>query len=690
MPRQTQQKQVPVQTASNALKNARKNVIKQAGLAVFTIAVTVILLFAMTTAWYTNVVQTSGLTFEAEAWGFEGEVMVTDQVIKAAPGDSGVVEMSITNQSDQISELTVNVSKEFMLVGENQQDRSMQQRLYFYVDEQNVINGETVTKKYLSNTGGHTYTLFGQNELLLSEEIHTDSLLKWEWVFDVVGYYVRGDFDAETGAMKVEEYLRPVVYDPYEATYSSDNVAAEGEETTEKDPGHLRTIDGEVTLDEFLVQLTETDGYPGSYGIYDSGLGDEDGHKIEAVDGYYPVLDDDDQKIWIYLCTKDEIEANNRWDTAFGTLEENETAQQFFARITVIGQQVVRDVETVSDPKDLNQLLQNTDGGIVRLESDMILSDETRITLEKGDNAILDLNGHEISYTGANPAFELNGANLTAMNGTIKCDAAQKNSAIYAVGSQVTMSNVVIQDAFRAFNVEDHKTTEDEGANSNIRLVGCDITTQEVSIKINGDGYLSGGKTYLVVQDSKIKSTGYAGILGNGNSTDPGQWGTDIQVINSEVSGYYTAIYHPQQQSSLTISGNSKLSGMTGIVIKAGDVLVVDSEIKGTGNESQIVKPSEDQLTGNGFLDTGDGIYVETDYKKPISIEIRDSDSNDNKETKVTSAVAKAIRVFPEASYVKISITGGLFSDDVINYVADGYECIGYADQGYLVQQKTE
>ena len=207
MPNQTQQKQVPVQTASNALKNARKNVIKQAGLAVFTIAVTVIMLFAMTTAWYTNVVQTSGLTFEAEAWGFEGEVLVSDQVIKAAPGDSGIVEMSITNQSDQISELTVNVSKEFMLVGETGQDRAMQQRLYFYIDEQNVINGETVSRKYLSNTSGHSYTLFGQNELLLSEELHTDSLLKWEWVFDVVGYYVRGDFDETTGIDDMVKYL---------------------------------------------------------------------------------------------------------------------------------------------------------------------------------------------------------------------------------------------------------------------------------------------------------------------------------------------------------------------------------------------------------------------------------------------------------------------------------------------------
>lgn len=668
MPRQIQQRKDQAQTASNALKKAKSNVMKQAALAVFTIAVTVILLFAMTTAWYTNVVQTGGLTFEAESWGFEGQVTVTDEVIKAAPGDSGIVELSITNQSDQISELTVNVSKEFMLVDGT--DRSMQQRIYFYVDEQNVINGETVSRKYLSNTGGHTYTLFGQNELILSEEIHTDSLLKWEWVFDVVGYYIRGSYDETSQMMVVEEYLRPVVYDPYEATYASD--------------GSLLTVDGKTSVNEFLEQLTATDGYPGAFTESNGTLVDEHGATVATTANCYPIYSDTEQDIWLYLCSKSEIEKNTAWDTAFGTLDEGETAH---ARITVVGQQVVRDVVTVSDPTALEESLRESQGNIVRLESDMILGEDTKLTLEKGDNAILDLNGHSITYTGSGAAFDLEGANLTAMNGTIQCDPTEENTkpvAVYAVGSQITMSNVVIKDAYRALNVEDHQTDEETGANSHIRLVNCDITTKEVSIKINGDGYLSGDKTYLVVQDGKITSTGYAAILGNGNATDPGQWGTDIQVINSELSGYYTAIYHPQQQSNLTVS-DSKLSGITGIVIKAGDILIVDSEISGTGASDVIVEPSEDLLTGNGFLDTGDGVYVETDYKKPISIEIRGD------ETKVTSASAKSIRVFPEASYVKIRLFGGLYNsganvtENAYNYVADGYECIG-SGEGHRVQ----
>ena len=133
MQKQTQQNKSPAKTTANgALKAARRNVQKQAALAVFTIAVTVVLLFAMTTAWYTNVIETGGLTFEAEAWGFEGDVIINEGAVQAAPGDTGIVELSITNESDNVSAVTVSVSKEVMLVGPSKQDRAMQKRLYFY------------------------------------------------------------------------------------------------------------------------------------------------------------------------------------------------------------------------------------------------------------------------------------------------------------------------------------------------------------------------------------------------------------------------------------------------------------------------------------------------------------------------------------------------------------------------------
>ena len=43
-----------------------KNIFMQIGLAFLTIVLTVVILFAMTSAWYTNIAQTSGLVFEVE------------------------------------------------------------------------------------------------------------------------------------------------------------------------------------------------------------------------------------------------------------------------------------------------------------------------------------------------------------------------------------------------------------------------------------------------------------------------------------------------------------------------------------------------------------------------------------------------------------------------------------------------
>ena len=51
----------------------------------------------------------------------------------------------------------------------------------------------------------------GGGSLSLTQTSHNDAKLKWEWVYDVVGYYLLGTVSNGTAA--VEEYLRPVVYD---------------------------------------------------------------------------------------------------------------------------------------------------------------------------------------------------------------------------------------------------------------------------------------------------------------------------------------------------------------------------------------------------------------------------------------------------------------------------------------------
>lgn len=650
-----------IQQNNRVLKAARKRVTIQAALAVFTIMVTGILLFAMTTAWYSNVVMTSGLMFEAESWDFEGEVAVSDDAIQAAPGDSGVVYLTVTNKSDDVSAVTVNVTKQYM------DPVQMQKRIYFYVEEPTIQNGENVKRQYLNDTNGHTYTVFSQKTLILSERVRTDSLLKWEWVYDVVGYYVRSS--VVDGSFTEAEYLRPVTYDYDVATYDEE--------------GNLSTVDGITSVNEFLVSLTASDGYAGAYEINDEGLlVTQDGDAVIAVNGYYPLSMEADNEIWIYLCSKEEIEENTKWDTMFGGSASEEAGARFQARISVSAQQLNVEPVMVSAPEKLQEALLTEDGGIVRLENSVTI--DQPLELSGSTDVVLDLNGHSITCTSEGYAFNVApGDDLTVINGSLNGDAELQNSAFYVTGGQVTISNVDMNDMYMGVNIEDHKLTEESSPNSVVRIVDCHLTTEDITVKINGDGTLTGEDTSLVIQDSILISETYVGIMGNGNASGNGQWGTDIQIVNSQVSGYYAAVYHPQSQSVMTVS-DSVLSGMTGMAVKGGSIYIIDSMVAGVGKDTEVVAElTEELLTGNGFLDTGDGIYVEADYKKAILVDI----SGDSRIT-ADASTAYAVRVFPVNNYVEMRITGGTFSHNVTDYLEEGYACSIDEEGNYTVAEE--
>ena len=659
MKKQTQLKSPAKTTTNGILKSLRSRVAKQAALAIFTVVVTVILLFAMTTAWYTNVVETGGLTFQAEAWGFEGEITLQEEVIKAAPGDSGVVYMSISNDSDSISQVTVNVSKDFM------NPKQMQQRIFFYIDEQMTANNEVMNRRYLSNTNGYTYTLFGHNSLLISEKVHTHPQLKWLWVYDVVGYYFRGTVTEKEYI--VDEYLRPVEYSYDDATYDED--------------GNLLTVDGTKDVGTFISEITAVDCFYGKYSYNEEGIFvDRHGAEVKPLHGCYHIAQIDGQDIWLRLCTKQEIEANTRWDTDFGAAAVKDEEGKFLARISVSGQQVSQNAVMVNSPEKLTSALSAANGGIVRLDSSLVLN--SAVNMYSRSNALLDLNGHTITYTGDGVAFNVGqNAELTVINGTIQGDRDDpKGSAFYTIGGQLTLSNVVVDKVYRAITIDDQLSAQTSGANSSVRIVDSDITAKEVTVKISGDGTMSEELTYLVIQDSKITSNGYIGIVGNGNENNPGNWGTDIQILNSEVSGYYAGVYHPQQHSSMLID-HSKIEGITGLAIKGGNVEIVDSVVMGIGEGKQITIPTEENLSLSGFVDSGDGIYVEANYKKAINLKISGS------ETKVSSVgdETRAIRVFPEVNYVTVKVTGGTFSSYVAQFLPAGYYCQLQNDTTYVV-----
>lgn len=313
-----------------ALEAARKKMLRQAALAGLLIIQLVILLFAITAAWYTNIVQTNDLVFETSSWGFEGSIQLGAEPVRAAPGAEGVIPLTAVNDSDEVTAVSINISKSNM-------DEEMRKRIYFYADTSKLRNEEVMERIYLSNTGSYTYTMAGRGTLTLTEADSNDVRLKWQWVYDLLGYYVQGVV-TDDGAV-ITEYLRPIEYnyDEIRTTFDSD--------------GTLATIDGVTTTEEFLQQVSLSDGYEGTI------------NTDEAVGTYYPVdVDDSGYGVWAYLCNYNEIQQNTEYDTKLGSGEVG--ISNFTAKATIYAQN--SRVETLEELASAN-VQATTESGVAEV-----------------------------------------------------------------------------------------------------------------------------------------------------------------------------------------------------------------------------------------------------------------------------------------------------------------------------------
>lgn len=616
---------------NNALHKVRKKVIWQAVVALQTIIITIALIFGMSAAWYTNVLQTSGLQFQAAAWGFSGYVNVSNDAIQASPGDSGIIGLSVANTGAEMVDVAVNVSKIQMV-------KEMQQRLFFYVDATAVRNEETVDRVYINTRDSYTYTLLSHSELTLSQAHSNDVLLKWQWVYDMLGYYFLGtvtqQIDPQTSEQvvltNVEDYLRPVEYDLDTAIFTG---------------GVLATANG-LPVSEFLNQLSASDGYAGDI-------------TPSEYAGYYKVaVDEYGYGIWVYLCNWAEIQQATTYDSQLGkaaadALLTGEPTDSYIARLTVVGQLAQTVYTEVSNAAELETALNA--GGAVQLQNNLQLTDA--LVVNGGEKTVLDLNGHTITGTNGSSVMNLsNGSNLIVMNGDIVANDLNKD-VINVSGSSLTLSEVHISgQADDAINISDQGGT----TNSCVRLFDSTIEVAGCAVYLRGNGSSEDGSTSVIVENCQLNS-GYIGIMGNGTNS---YWDTDVQIYRSTVTGLYAAVYQPQGDSLLRVT-ESTLSGLTGIVLKGGDLVITDSTIKGTGTGDAVSEPA---YAPSGFTDTGDGVYLECSYDNVMNVTI-----SGNK-TDISSASGKAVRVFEEDSiYAQVSITGGTFSSDVSVFLAEGY-----------------
>ena len=614
---------------NKALQTIHKRVWLHAGIAFWTIIVTIALIFGMSAAWYTNVLQTSGLQFQAEAWGFNGEVMVTDTALEAGPGDIGTIGLSVSNNSDDLLYVAVNLSKAQMTV-------PMQQRLYFYVDVETESNGEHVDKVYINTQNQYTYSLLAHSSLVLTDDRSNDAMLKWQWVYDMEGYYFLGSLmettDSEglaTVVPNVEDYLRPVEYDLDTAVFTE---------------GKLTKANGKP-LAQFLSELSQHDGYEGEI-------------TPSQWSGYYMVdVDESGYGVWVYVCNWAEIQQATLYDTQIGkaaaeALLNGTERETYTARITFTGQAFHNDFKEVTTATELATAL--NEGGMIKLSHSLELAEP--IVVNGGQKTVLNLAGCTITGPNGGSAIVINdGSDLIVMDGILEgTDAAE--DVITVTGSSLTLSGVKITG-----QVDDAIYVVDQGSSTDsfVRIFDSNISASSCAIYMRGNGSSEDGYTQVIIENSTLTSD-YITIMGNGTSKF---WGTDVQIYQSTVTGYYAAVYQPQSDS-ITRAIESNLSGMTGIVIKGGDLVVTNSTVVGTAED-----PAEPKYEGSGFSDTGDGIFIECSYANTINVAIEGEFTN------IISNKAQAVRVYePGSIYANVLIDAGTYSSDISELLRDGYK----------------
>ncbi len=601
------------------LRAMQKKLIMRAVLIVAVVLLTGISFFALTAAWYTNIVGTDGLFFGAKQWNFEGSVEVGDAPVNAAPGDSGIIPITISNQGTEMAVASITTSKAGFM------PEDMKQRIYFYVDAPMYRNEERMERVYVSAYSSYTYTLFPQSSLVLTEKQQDSHPLHWQWVYDVVGYYVMGRKDV-SGNVTVEEYIRPIEYDfdIFTTTFDQD--------------GNLLTVDGTKTAKEFLEEVSAADGYAG---IIDASQ--------RPSGGYYPVSVKDGYGVWAYLCTYEQIQANAAFDTKVGTGDYGQ--MQCPVEVTVTGSNSNGGAVEVSNAETLAAILTTSTHASVKLTEDIQLP--ATITMAEGSRVEIDLNGKTLTST-QNVAFNVpEGAKLTINGGTdlnnpgvIEGSGAEDSVGIYAAGAEVELNNVRITKVQDGIQVRDYLSSNN--TDSVIRIVDSTVIAERMGLFLFGNSGEGDTPTTVVVENSRISGNGYIGVYCNGSYPN-----LNVTITGSEITGYWGGVYFPAVESTLTLR-DCTITGTNdaGVIVKGGVVNIEDCRIFAHG------KYAAPKVDPNGFADSGAGVYIEASYNWNVIVNI-------SGDTIVSSKNGEAIRLVEAENYTydaKFVISGGKFT----------------------------
>ena len=478
-------------------------------------------------------------------------------------------------------------------------------------------------------------------QLTMSDDFCTvDTPIYWEWVYDLLGYYVRLE-PTDDGGVIEKEYLRPIVYDYDKATFDEKS-------------GNLATVDGKH-VDYFLQDITAEDGYLNKFVESNITTDSKTGAKYYIVDndnqtalGYYTA---------IRLLTKQEIAEANLWDTEHAGASFNNV------KITITGEAANVDMINVGTTVELTNALQSENGGYIRLSGNLELTENITVSAKKP--VILDLNGATLtgSATGGDLFTVGKGRELTVINGTIKNSAG--NKTLFGVNNgKLTVSNVTATaegESQWGIYIQDNNGATAQDGDSIVYITHSTISTGLPTVMVIGNNTTTAQKTRCVIENSTLTSD-YVAVCGNGQTVSGG---TAIEIKDSIITGKYAAVYHPQDNSTLHAE-NSTFTGNTGIAVKGGTVYLDNCVVTGSA-----IAALAGAFNNNGFTDTGAAVYLEAGYERDnIAVYITGENS------RITAKKQQALLLYHDEKDTKtrkarIAVSGGTYSSNVTDYLAN-------------------
>ena len=288
------------------------------GLAVLMIGA---ILFALTSAWYTNTIQANEITLKTAKWNFDGTITLdgenngTLNLGDLYPGDTRPLPVTIQNKDARGVNIRVEADKSKMASPE------MQQRLYLYVEVTDETTN-TKTRRYINSLSGYLYQVNANQTLRITDAVLTPkenekqdkNPLHLQWVYDMTGYFLLGTVTENNNTITVAgktadtqpEYLMPVTYDLDRAQFGTDGKISSVSEYQETTKTYATTDRGNYLKLLFEQYISEYNSNAKPY------------TRETTVHGSYYAVDVDANGygVWLYLPDKAAIEAAAEWDQA--------------------------------------------------------------------------------------------------------------------------------------------------------------------------------------------------------------------------------------------------------------------------------------------------------------------------------------------------------------------------------------